>query len=80
MEETVEFEENLSLKSKIAFGGIRGSTQSLLGMASTPLIFYYQVKLGLEAYWISIAFLLFMVWNAINDPIFGILEDRTKSE
>ena len=80
MEETVEFVEDLPLISKIAFGGIRGATQALINMASVPLTFYYQVKLGLEAYWISIAFLLFMVWNAINDPIFGVLEDRTKSE
>jgi GPH family glycoside/pentoside/hexuronide:cation symporter len=35
--------------------------------------------LGLSAELIGIAWLIFAFWNAINDPLFGYIEDRTKS-
>jgi GPH family glycoside/pentoside/hexuronide:cation symporter len=38
------------------------------------------VKLGLDAELIGIGWLIFSVWNALNDPIFGYIQDRTKTK
>ena len=48
-----------------------------LGSAIT---FYYNIKLGLSEEWISLAWLIFAVWNALNDPLFGILQERVDTE
>ena len=49
-------------------------------MAFSPITFYYNIKLGLAAELIGLAWLIFAVWNGINDPIFGFLQDRTRSK
>ncbi len=51
-------------------GGIYGST----------LPIFYQDYLGLSARWISIASIIYAVWNAINDPLFGFITDNTRSK
>jgi glycoside/pentoside/hexuronide:cation symporter, GPH family len=51
-------------------GGIFGST----------LPIFYQDYLGLSARWISIVSLLYAVWNAVNDPLFGFVTDSTRSK
>ncbi|MFX1299273.1 MAG: MFS transporter [Promethearchaeota archaeon] len=46
----------------------------------TYLIYaFYFAHLGLNETWITIAFLIWTVWNALNDPLIGLLSDRTKS-
>lgn len=45
----------------------------------TMFMFYY-VKVFLNVfhvntYWFNLAQVLFMVWNAVNDPLFGYLQD-----
>jgi len=50
-------------------GGIFGST----------LPIFYQDYLGLGARWISLVSLLYALWNAVNDPLFGFITDNTRS-
>ncbi|TFG28699.1 MAG: MFS transporter [Promethearchaeota archaeon] len=80
MDSNDEFSEYVPKKSKLAYGVLTGSSVILSGIAFSAITFYYNVKLGLSAQLIGIAWLLFAIWNTINDPIFGYLEDRTKSE
>ena len=40
----------------------------------------YLVTTGLGMGLIGIAWIIFGVWNAINDPIFGVLEERTRTK
>jgi len=76
----VLFNEQLPVREKVAYG-ISGASQFLLfNIASSPIVFFYNVKLGLDPALIGIAFLIFLFWNALNDPIFGIMEDRVTSE
>lgn len=42
------------------------------------LVYFYQIKLGLSWEWISLAFMIYAIWNAINDPLFGVISDRSK--
>ena len=74
------FEEYIPRKSKLAFGALNGANGVLSGIAFSTITFYYHVKLGLSAPLIGIAWLLFAIWNTINDPLFGYIQDRTKSE
>ncbi|MFW9897638.1 MAG: MFS transporter [Candidatus Thorarchaeota archaeon] len=74
------FEEYIPRKSKLAYGALNGANGVLSGIAFSAITFYYNVKLGLSAPLIGIAWLLFAIWNTINDPLFGYIQDRTKSE
>ncbi len=72
--------EELSLKSKLAYGGFGAGIGLPSQIAFSAITFFYNIILGLSAVLIGIAWLIFSFWNAINDPIFGFLEDHTKSE
>ncbi len=76
-EEIVEF---LPRKTKIAYGSANTASNILSGIGLSAITFFYNVKLGLSAELIGIAWLIFAAWNAINDPLFGILEDKTKTK
>jgi GPH family glycoside/pentoside/hexuronide:cation symporter len=40
------------------------------------LFYYYQVELGISVILVGIAFVIFALWNMINDPILGYLTER----
>lgn len=44
------------------------------------LQYFYQVYLSLGASWIALSALLYAIWNAINDPLFGFWSDRSRSK
>ena len=77
----VDFDERLPVKSKIAFGLSQASINLLQIIAlGSAITFYYNVKLGLSEEWISLAWLVFGIWNALNDPLFGILQERIDTD
>jgi len=41
-----------------------------------PVFYYYQVELGLSIILIGLAFVIFALWNMVNDPILGYLTER----
>lgn len=41
--------------------------------------FYYSV-VGLPTDWITWAFIAWSIWNALNDPMWGIISDRTNTK
>ncbi len=72
--------EKLTLKSKFAFGGLGAGIGLPSQIAFSALTFFYNTTLGLSEELAGIAWLIFSIWNAINDPLFGFIEERTKSE
>ncbi|HNX46175.1 MAG TPA: MFS transporter [Anaerolineaceae bacterium] len=63
------------------FYGLAGmGSATVSGIYAALLTIFYQDYLGLPAHWIGIAFGVYAVWNAINDPIFGQITDRTRSK
>lgn len=41
------------------------------------LVFYfYEVELGLSAIYIMVAFVIFAIWNMVNDPLLGFLTEK----
>ncbi len=76
-EELEEFkEEPLTPKVKIIAGGMSASIHLLMALSMTPITYYYNVILGLNSVLIAYAWLLFAIWNALNDPLFAIFQER----
>ncbi|MHA1147854.1 MAG: MFS transporter [Promethearchaeota archaeon] len=66
-----------------SFWGLASFGGSLVnGIYATLLPIFYTDYLGLveSAYLIYIVSFIYGIWNALNDPLFGILSDRSKSE
>ncbi|TFG17930.1 MAG: hypothetical protein EU530_09940, partial [Promethearchaeota archaeon] len=73
-------DERVTFGQKFSFG-IAGSGVGLLsGIINGPLSVFYTFKMGLEPGRVAVVMLIFAIWNALNDPLFGILEDRTKTK
>ncbi len=78
--QSVIFEEKLPKNTKFAFGFGQTVHTILSNVAFAAMTFYYNVKLGLSEEYIGLAWLIFAFWNAINDPLFGFIQDRTKTK
>jgi glycoside/pentoside/hexuronide:cation symporter, GPH family len=73
-------EEHVPLKSRVWISGAdaaAGILQSLV--AGGALTYYFTILRGLSLELSGIVWLLFGVWNAVNDPLFGYISDRTKT-
>jgi len=47
------------------------------GSFGTGILFYYfEVEIGLPVALLGIAFIIFAIWNMVNDPLAGYLTDR----
>ncbi|MFW9908513.1 MAG: MFS transporter [Candidatus Thorarchaeota archaeon] len=78
---TIDFDERLPFRSKLAYGLSQASVNLLVSIAlGSAITFYYNIKLGLSEEWVALAWIIFAVWNAINDPLFGILQERIDTD
>ncbi len=48
----------------------------MAGQFNTYVFYYYNVEVGLPIVLLGLAFVIFAIWNAINDPLVGYLTDR----
>jgi GPH family glycoside/pentoside/hexuronide:cation symporter len=69
----------LSLSYKVVWGLASLGTALISGTYAALLPIFYQDYLGLQAQWIAIASVIYAIWNAINDPLFGYISDSTRS-
>lgn len=70
----------LSFSYKVVWGLAGLGTSLIAGIYGGLLTIFYQDYLGLSAYFIGIAATIYALWNAINDPLFGYITDRTRSK
>lgn len=74
-------EERVPVKSRIWISVADSATAILQSLVAASALTYYFVKLrGLETGLAGIVWLLFGIWNAINDPLLGYISDRTRSK
>ena len=74
--ETVDDSEHFS-KLNCASYGSGAFVQQFYRMAFTSLCFhFYEAVLGLDPWLTSIGFVIFALWNAVNDPLIGYLVSR----
>jgi len=50
--------------------------QWITGSFGIFVFYFYEVEIGLPVFYAALAFILYSIWNAINDPLFGYLMDR----
>ncbi|TFF88420.1 MAG: MFS transporter [Promethearchaeota archaeon] len=72
-------EKKFSIKSAIAFGfGQFSDTIAYQMFTFLTFTFYYSV-VDLNINLITLGFIIWSVWNALNDPLLGSISDRTKT-
>ena len=79
--ENIKFQEKVSIKSKLWLSIGDSSCAVLYQLICSGALSYYFTKyLGLSEALAGTAWIIFGIWNAINDPIFGYISDKTKSK
>lgn len=72
--------EYIPLSSRLWLGGADCMITTLCNiMTGGGLTFFFVNYFGMDAGWSATCWLLFGIWNAINDPLFGYISDHTKS-
>lgn len=74
-------EEHVPLSSRIWLSGADASVAFIQAIISGGALTYYFTRVrGLDPSLAAIVWLIFGIWNMINDPLFGFISDSTKSE
>ena len=72
--ETVEIKH--SKKSMVSYG-FGSYVAEFFSMAfGSYAFFYYETEIGLNVGLVALGFIIFAIWNAVNDPLMGFLTDR----
>ncbi|MFX1449595.1 MAG: MFS transporter [Promethearchaeota archaeon] len=70
-------DEKYGLGNKLAYG-LGNITDMVAYQTFTLLIFvFYYSVVGLDAFELMIGFVIWSIWNSINDPILGLISDKT---
>ncbi len=73
--------EKVALKSKLWLSAADGFCGILCGLITGGGFTVFFTKwMGLDTAKASLVWLIFGIWNAVNDPLFGFISDRTKSK
>jgi len=73
--ETSEW-EIASTNKMISYGFGYLIVNYLLTAYSAMVFYFYEVEIGLPVTLVGLAFIIFAVWNMVNDPLLGYLTDR----
>ncbi|MBD3254100.1 MAG: MFS transporter [Candidatus Lokiarchaeota archaeon] len=74
-------EEKVQLKSRISVSAADASVNFLQTLIAGGALTYYFINIrGLTPILAGIVWLIFGIWNAVNDPLFGYVSDRTKTK
>ena len=72
-------EEKVKLSSRLWLAGADCSITALCNIVTGGgLTFFFVSYFGMDPKWSALCWLLFGIWNALNDPLFGYISDRTK--
>lgn len=69
-------ESGLTFVQKIQFFIASGGRSIISGLVNSAFIKYYTDFIGLDPRWMGYVWVVFTVWAAINDPIFGLWMDK----
>ncbi|HJO92869.1 MAG TPA: glycoside-pentoside-hexuronide (GPH):cation symporter [Victivallales bacterium] len=70
---------NLKFKDKFSYGVGSLGKDLYMGMINYYLLIYFTDVFGITALAVGTLFFVARLWDAINDPIMGIIADRTKT-
>jgi len=72
--------EKLSLSTKLAYGAGDLGPAITANILVFYLMFFFTNVVGLNVGLASVILMIGKVWDAVNDPLIGVLSDRTKSK
>jgi glycoside/pentoside/hexuronide:cation symporter, GPH family len=74
-------QETVPLKSRI-WVSIADAACAMLNtfIVSIGLTYYFTSYRGMDPSLAAVVWLMFGIWNAVNDPLFGYISDRTKTK
>ena len=72
--------QKVSKGMRLAFASGEIGDNVALNLFQFLVFTFYFAVVGLDVFRIIIAFVLWSVWNAINDPVIGYLSDKTRSK
>ena len=80
MTEEPEFDssewEQASTKKMLSFSFGYLLVFAMISQFNTWVFYFYEVEMGLPVVLLGLAFIIFAVWNMINDPLVGYLTDK----
>ncbi|MGA0199525.1 MAG: MFS transporter, partial [Prochlorotrichaceae cyanobacterium] len=71
--------EKLSLSTKLAFGAGDWGTALTANLQLFSLLYFFTNVAGLNPALAGYVLLTGKIWDAINDPLMGVLSDRTRN-
>lgn len=71
--------KNLDYKQKISYSLAALPAWLVAAVYQVWVFTFYFSAVGLPIQYIMVAFIIWSIWNAVNDPIIGFLSDRTKT-
>lgn len=78
--ENLQTNVKMKFKEKIGYGIGEVALNFLVGGISNYLFFFYTDVFGIGAGAVGIILLLSRIWDAVNDPLMGMIADRTNSK
>jgi GPH family glycoside/pentoside/hexuronide:cation symporter len=72
--ETMEIQH--SKKSMVSYGFGKFISEFFNMCFGAYVFFFYERVIGLDVWFTSAGFIIFAIWNAVNDPLVGYLTDR----
>lgn len=72
--------QKLTFKEKVGYGFGDFASSMFWKLFSVYLLFYYTDVFGISAAAVGTMFLVTRVWDAANDPVMGIIADRTETK
>ncbi len=76
----MSLQEKVSVKTKLNFSFGSLANNILNGFVFSNITFFYHEKLAMDSELLAIAWLIFGVWNTINDPIASHIIDNTRTK
>ncbi len=70
----------LKAKDYITFSMARFATAAISGLVQGYLLIFYTSVLGIDPIKVGTMFLIAKIWDGINDPIMGVIVDKTRSK
>ena len=74
------YDDRVPVKAKLGFSAVNTSNIVLSSLGLGSIDIFYLKFYNLDPRLIGLSWILFLVWNAVNDPLIGIIQDRTKSK
>ncbi len=63
-------------KKMVAYGFGYVVVNYLLSAGLSRLLYFYEVEMQLPVIFVTIAYVIFAIWNMVNDPLLGYLTDK----